>query len=124
MELMEWGTSSAGAGYGGQVGERWCAVLETRRGYHRGNHVHGVDQFTVLLSGDERVVMMVDGGLVEAPLVSDRVHVTPAGVPHVTLAYEDSVAYEWWDGSSAMTECRGVFDEVIEKFKERIRRIT
>ena len=85
---------------------------------NRGNHVHVVDQFTVLLKGRELVVMEVDGELVEVELELDSIHRTPAGVNHLTVALEDSVAYEWWDGLSSMEACPGIFDECLKMFRE------
>lgn len=121
FEFGEWGSSKrAGVGYGGQVGERWCSILETRGGSHRGDHTHTVDQFTVLLKGKASVVAYMGGEFRETPLRLDRVHMTPAGVPHVTLAYRDSVAYEWWDGASSMQPCGGLFKEVLDAFRAGI----
>ena len=117
FEFKEWGTSKAGAGYGRQIGDRWCAIIECKKGMNRGNHVHRVDQFTVLLKGKEIVVMDLDGELVEIDLELDTVHRTPAGVNHLTVALEDRVAYEWWDGPSSMEACPGVFDESLKKIK-------
>ncbi|MBN2335996.1 hypothetical protein JXL21_10600 [Candidatus Bathyarchaeota archaeon] len=116
LEFREWGTSrEAGKGYGGQVGGRWCSVMETRRGAYRGDHIHSVDQYTVLLDGALMIVKQVDGVLVEQRLVRDRLYVTEAGVPHVTVALEDSVSYEWWEGPSSMERCPGVFDEYLSR---------
>ncbi len=120
FEFKEWGTAKAGSGYGGQVGDRWCAIIECKRGMNRGNHVHSFDQFTVLLKGREIVVMEVDGELVEVELKLDTVHRTPAGVNHLTVALDDSVAYEWWDGPSSMETCPGVFDEYLKIFREKM----
>ena len=114
LEFAVWGKSKAGDGYGGQVGDRWCAIIETRKGFTRGNHVHEVDQFTVLLSGSLKVVTYVDGEYRETVLERDRVFVTRAGVPHITVALEDSVGYEWWDGASSMSPCEGTFDEYLK----------
>lgn len=45
FEFKEWGTAKAGTGYGGQIGDRWCAIIECKKGMNRGNHVHPNDQF-------------------------------------------------------------------------------
>ena len=116
LEFREWGTSrQAGKGYGGQVGGRWCSVMETRKCAYRGDHVHKVNQFTVLLDGALMIVKQVDGGLVEQRLDRDRIYMTKADVPHVTVALENSVSYEWWDGPSSMERCPGVFDEYLTR---------
>jgi len=91
--------------------------METRGGCHRGDHTHTVNQFTVLLKGKASVVAHMDSEFRETPLRLDRVHVTPAGVPHVTIAYRDSVAYEWWGGASSMQSCGDLFKEVLEAFR-------
>ncbi len=114
LEFSVWGRGRAGNGYGGQVGDRWCSIMETQRGFTRGNHVHSVDQFTVLLSGRMKVVTYVDGEYRETMLERDRIHVTKAGVPHITVALDDSVGYEWWDGPSSMTSCEGIFDKYLQ----------
>ena len=87
---------------------------------NRGTHVHSFDQFTILLKGREIVVMEVDGELVEVELKLDTVHRTLAGVNHLTVAVEDSVAYEWWDGPSSMETCPRVFDEYLKMFREKM----
>jgi hypothetical protein len=77
------------------VDSRWCSFLQTKKGAYRGNHIHPVDQLTVLLAGKAIIVKQINGKLEEHSLEIDKLHVTKSGIPHILIALEDSVAYEW-----------------------------
>ena len=110
--MKEWGTRpKVGVGYGADVNGKWCTYLETLKGAYRGNHIHPVDQYTVLLGGSAMVVKQIERELIEFPLQENEVHVTPKGVPHILIALENSIFYEWWQGSYEAEDCPGVFDE-------------
>jgi len=112
LDLKEGGTRpKVGVGYGADVDGKWCTYLETLKGAYRGNHIHSVDQFTVLLGGSAMVVKKIGSEIVEYPLHENVVHITPKGVPHVLIALENSILYEWWQEPYEAEDCPGVFDE-------------
>nr|MBC8223302.1 cupin domain-containing protein [Candidatus Bathyarchaeota archaeon] len=79
--------------------------LFTRGGMFRGNHIHPVDQHTLLLKGKGKYVSKVDGENAYHELSEGSVFHMPAGVPHIFLPEEDSLTVEWWEG-----------DFVVEKY--------
>lgn len=112
LVISDWASSpKVGNAYAADVEGRWCSILETKRGAYRGNHIHNVDQYTVLLSGKAIVVNQIDGELVEYSLHKDKIHITRAGIPHILIPIEDLIAYEWWDGPFEAEPCPGVFNE-------------
>jgi hypothetical protein len=64
------------------------------------------------------IVKKIGDEFSETYLEKDKVYISEPNVPHLTIALEDSVAYEWWDGSSSMTPIKGVFDEYFKKFRK------
>jgi hypothetical protein len=112
FDLEEWGSvPKVGKGYAANVNGKWCSFLETKKGAYRGDHIHPVDQFTVLLGGSALVVKDIDGELVESSLHHNVVHRTLKGVAHIFIAQEDTVLYEWWDGPYEDESCPGLFDK-------------
>jgi hypothetical protein len=57
------------------------------------------------------VVSFIDGNFVKKIMEKDQISVTEPGIPHISIALEDSISYEWWDGPYESTPCPGVFDE-------------
>jgi len=115
FDLQEWGSSPrVGNGYAADVNGKWCSFLQTKKGAYRGDHAHPYDQYTVLLDGSALVVKEIDGELVETQLHANVVHRTIKGVPHILIALEDTVLYEWWDGPFEDESCPGLF----EKYKK------
>ena len=112
LDLNEWGSRpKVGKGYGADVAGKWCTFLETLKGAYRGNHIHPVDQYTVLLGGSAMVVKQIDGELVEFPLHENEVHKTPKDVAHILIPLENAILYEWWQGQFEAEDCPGVFDK-------------
>ena len=115
FELVEWGTHPVvGKGYAADVEGKWCSFLEARKGGYRGDHIHPVDQYSVLLAGEAMVVKEIEGEQVEFPLKNNKVHVTPAGMAHILIPLTDSILYEWWDGPFIAEPCPEVFDQYKE----------
>ena len=81
-------------------------------GAYRGNHVHPVDQYTLLLKGKASNIIYVDGERVEIPLKFGEVAVVKAGLPHILVPEEDIFTFEWWDGDFIADECEGIFDDL------------
>lgn len=112
FEIQEWGAfPGVGNSWAANVDGRWCSFLQILKGGYRGNHIHPHDQYSVLLAGEVMIVKEMDGELVEVMLEKDKVHLTKAGVPHITIALEDAVGYEWWNGPFEAEPCPGLFDE-------------
>jgi oxalate decarboxylase/phosphoglucose isomerase-like protein (cupin superfamily) len=112
LDVKEWGSRpKIGKGYASDVNGKWCSILQTKKGAYRGDHIHPYDQYTVLLDGLAMVVKQIDGDLVEFPLTVNQVHKTPKDLPHILIALEDTVLYEWWDGPYETEPCLGTFDD-------------
>lgn len=100
---------------------KWYSLLYTKAGMYRGNHIHTVDQVSILLDGKGKYVFKVDGRNVEHTLVKGKPLHVPAGVPHILLPEEDSLTVEWWEGAFDAEEYD--FPEFMDKVRERIDRL-
>jgi hypothetical protein len=118
FEFNEWGTAKAGIGYGGDINGRWCSIMETKKGHYRGNHTHPNDQYTLLLTGKIKIVKLIEGEFKETLLKQDKAYKSEAGIPHITIALEDSVSFEWWDGLSSMQACPEAFTKYVEELEK------
>lgn len=68
------------------------ALITSRPGAVRGNHVHRTDShYTYLLSGRCRYSQLVDGVVESCDMQAGDLVLTPAGVPHVIVFDEESV---------------------------------
>jgi quercetin dioxygenase-like cupin family protein len=68
------------------------ALISSRPGAIRGNHVHQTDNhFTYLLSGRARYHQLVDGVVESCWLEAGEMVLTLAGVPHAFVFEEESV---------------------------------
>lgn len=114
FEVKEWGSSEAvGKAYGFRYQGRFYGILETKAGSYRGNHVHPVDQHTLLLNGKSRYLLS-EGDRREVELEVGKVFVAKAGVPHILVPEEDSITFEWWDGDF-VAEDVSVFDDIARE---------
>jgi mannose-6-phosphate isomerase-like protein (cupin superfamily) len=121
LKLESWGGGEAAA-----VGEghkfvyegKFYSVLFTRAGMFRGNHIHPVDQHTLLLKGKGKYVFKVDGENQEHPLVEGGILDVPAGVPHILLPEKDCLTVEWWEGDFIAEEYD--FPEFTVEINKRI----
>lgn len=114
VKIEEWGTfKDVGNGYSFKHEDKFYAVLETRVGAYRGNHIHPFDQYTILLSGKATYIKYEDPRI-ELPLTKGEPLVVRAGVPHVLNVAEDCLTFEWWDGDFVTENCTGLFDEIIK----------
>jgi oxalate decarboxylase/phosphoglucose isomerase-like protein (cupin superfamily) len=112
LKIDDWGTfEGVGQGYAFSRDGRFYSLLETKRGAYRGNHTHPYRQYTLLVSGRAKYVLLEDGGYREVPLVRGQVAVVEAGVPHVMVVDEDITTFEWWDGGFVADLCGGEFRE-------------
>ncbi|MCK4438524.1 cupin domain-containing protein [Candidatus Bathyarchaeota archaeon] len=112
FEIKEWAsTEKVGNAYSFMHHGKFHGILETKVGAYRGNHVHPVNQYTLLLKGKACNYIYVDGERVEEPLEFGEVAVVPAGVPHILVPEEDLFTFEWWDGDFIAEPCGGEFKE-------------
>ncbi|UCH56901.1 MAG: cupin domain-containing protein [Candidatus Bathyarchaeota archaeon] len=118
FEINEWPANErVGKAYGFLRNGRFHGILETRAGAYRGNHVHPVDQYTLLLEGRGKYLLYEDGRRMEVDLVQGEVFVARAGVPHILVPVVDCFTFEWWDGDFVDQEISGIFDDIV---KERV----
>jgi uncharacterized protein YjlB len=75
-----------------------------RGGMFRGNHIHPVNQHTLLLNGKGKYVFKVNGENEDHVLIEGGILDVPAGVPHIFLPEEDSLTVEWWEGDFVVEE--------------------
>lgn len=112
FEVNEWGSTEAvGRAYGFKYKGRFHGVLETKAGAYRGNHIHPVRQYTLLLSGRAKYLLF-DGKRREFELVPGEVFVVNAGVPHILIPEEDAFTFEWWDGDFIYEDIIGIFEDI------------
>lgn len=99
FEMKNWGAiPNVGYGYGGFYKGKFYAILITKAGSYRGNHIHPHKQSSILLSGKAKYVKREGNELITIPLEVGRCVEVEAGVPHILLAEEDTLTLEWWDG--------------------------
>ena len=101
FEVKKWEEGSredVGKAYGCLYRGKFYAVLLTYAGAHRGNHIHPNKQSSILLSGKARYVKKKGDELITIPLEVGRCVEVEAGIPHILLAEEDTLTFEWWDG--------------------------
>jgi hypothetical protein len=108
--LEDWGTFKAvGRGYGFTQEEKFYSILETRKGSYRGNHVHPVRQYTLLLSGKASYIIYDSEKYTEIPLKVGEITTIEPKVPHIMVVEEDITTFEWWDGDFIAEPCSEVF---------------
>jgi mannose-6-phosphate isomerase-like protein (cupin superfamily) len=107
LDIEHWGggePTAVGEGYRWIYSDKFYSVLFTRGGMFRGNHIHPVDQHTLLLKGKGRYVFKENGKNVEYYLLEGNILDVPAGVPHIFLPEEDCLTVEWWEGDFVAEE--------------------
>jgi len=97
--MKRWGEiQNVGHGFAGFYKGKFYAVLFTRAGSYRGNHVHPNKQSSILLSGKANYLQKIGDELITIPMEIGKQVDVDAGVPHILLAEEDILTVEWWDG--------------------------
>jgi len=97
---------------------KWYSLLYTKAGMYRGNHVHKVDQTSILLDGRARYVLKEKGKNVDHHLTKGQTIRVPAGVPHVLLPETDILTVEWWEGPFDATEYD--FPEFMDGIRKKL----
>ncbi|MBS7652012.1 MAG: hypothetical protein QW638_07075 [Candidatus Bathyarchaeia archaeon] len=110
--------TAIGEGYAWTYNGRFYSILYTRAGMYRGNHLHPVDQHTILLEGKGSYIMKRGLGEVIQPLEVGKVLTIKAGIPHIFLPEEDCLTLEWWDGMFEAKEHD--FPKYMKEIKPRI----
>jgi hypothetical protein len=97
---------------------KWYSLLYTKAGMYRGNHVHKVDQTSILLDGKAKYVFKVKNKNTEHSLVKgEPIHV-PAGIPHILLPETDILSVEWWEGPFDAEEYD--FPEYMDEIRNKL----
>ena len=107
LDIERWGggePTAVGEGHKFIYQGKFYSVLYTRGGMFRGNHIHPVNQHTLLLKGKGRYVFKVDGENEDHVLTEGEIMDVPAGIPHIFLPEEDSLTVEWWEGDFLVEE--------------------
>lgn len=119
LDIKEWETlkKEVGKAYYFKEKGRFHAILETKKGAFRGNHIHPNSQHTLLLLGKGKYVVDTDKGQVESQLKQGETLKVESGVPHILIPETDIVTFEWWDGDFISEPCGDIFSELT---KERI----
>ena len=114
INIDKWGAfEKVGVGYAFHNYGKFYAILETKVGSYRGNHIHPFDQHTILLEG-KGVYVKFEGERTEIPMVKGERVTVKAGVPHVLDVAEDCLTFEWWDGDFVAEDCSGYFEDIIK----------
>lgn len=112
LELKDWGTfDQIGKGYAFNQDGKFYSILETKVGSYRGNHIHPHNQYTLLLSGKARYILILNGVYEEKPLTPGEVAKVDQGIPHILIVDEDITAFEWWDGDFIAELCKDEFKD-------------
>jgi hypothetical protein len=114
---MEFVGEAIGFTYNG----KWYSLLYTRGGMYRGNHVHTVDQTSILLDGKAKYVFKENGRNTEHPLTKGKPIHVPAGIPHILVPKEDSLSVEWWEGPFDAEEYD--FPEYMDAVRNKIAKL-
>jgi hypothetical protein len=117
LDIERWGggePTAVGEGHKWVYDGRFYSVLYTRGGMFRGNHIHPVEQHTLLLKGNGKYVFKIDGENKDYVLVEGGI----PGVPHIFLPEEDSLTVEWWEGDFVVEEYD--FPEFTVEIKKRV----
>ena len=77
---------------------KWYSLLYTKAGMYRGNHIHTVDQTSILLDGKAKYVFKEKNKNTEHNLTKGQPIHVPAGIPHILLPETDILSVEWWEG--------------------------
>ncbi|HUV35198.1 MAG TPA: hypothetical protein VMW22_09685 [Candidatus Desulfaltia sp.] len=107
-----------GEAIGFTYGGKWYSLLYTRAGMYRGNHIHKVEQTSILMDGKAKYVFKDKGRNVEYPLTKGKPLHVPAGVPHILLPETDILTVEWWEGPFDAEEYD--FPEYMDEVRERL----
>ncbi|MBQ04329.1 hypothetical protein CL673_06435 [Candidatus Bathyarchaeota archaeon] len=121
LDLQRWGggePTAVGEGHKFTYEGKFYSILYTRGGLFRGNHIHPVDQHTLLMKGMGRYVFKVNGENLDHVLVEGEILDVPAGVPHIFLPEEDCLTVEWWEGDFIAEEYD--FPEFTVEINKRI----
>ena len=114
FEIKKWGSfEKVGQGHAFWHMGKFYAILETKVGAYRGNHIHPHDQYSLLLSGRARYVEF-DGVRRETQMKEEKVVRVKAGIPHILLPEEDITTFEWWDGEFIAEDCSGIFEDLTK----------
>jgi hypothetical protein len=97
------------------------SLLYTKKGMYRGNHIHPIDQHTLLLNGKGKYVFRENGENIDHPLTIGKPSYIPAGIPHILIPEEDCLTFEWWEGEFSSEEFD--FPEYMIEIKERIKKL-
>jgi hypothetical protein len=79
------------------IGKQEFWLSFTRKGYARGGDIHEGLQFNTVIYGNMKVKLMFANGEKIVELPSDSSMVTPKSIPHVFIAFEDTLMVEWFD---------------------------
>ncbi|MFP3952332.1 MAG: hypothetical protein ACLFVP_09370 [Candidatus Bathyarchaeia archaeon] len=116
IKIEEWESllEEVGEAYKFKLDGKFHAILETREGYYRGNHIHPNRQHTLLLSGTGRYIIQRERDLIEKHLVPGEFLSVDAGVPHILIPDTDLVTFEWWEGDFISEPCENIFNNYTE----------
>jgi hypothetical protein len=121
INIDSWGggeESAVGEGYRWIYNGKFYSILYTRAGMYRGNHIHPVDQHTLLLSGKGKYVFKENGENKPYYLELGKILDVPEKVPHIFLPEEDCLTVEWWEGDFEAEEYD--FPEYTTDIKKKI----
>ncbi len=121
LDIERWGggePTAVGEGHKFIYNGKFYSILFTRAGMFRGNHIHPVEQHTLLLRGNGKYVFKIDGENEDQYLEEGKILDVPAGIPHIFLPKDDCLTVEWWEGDFIAEEYD--FPEFTEEINKRI----
>jgi hypothetical protein len=114
IEIKEWDTlrKEVGKSYYFIHDGRFHAILETKVGAYRGNHIHPVRQRTMLLSGEGWYATQKEGERFTEYLTIGEPLIIEAGFPHILIPETDIITFEWWEGDYTSKPCGDLFKDL------------
>jgi hypothetical protein len=121
LDIERWGggePTAVGEGHKFIYKGKFYSILFTRGGMFRGNHIHPVEQHTLLLRGKGKYVFKINGENEDQHLTEGKILDVPAGIPHIFLPKDDCLTVEWWEGDFIAEEFD--FPEFTKEINKRI----
>jgi oxalate decarboxylase/phosphoglucose isomerase-like protein (cupin superfamily) len=121
LDIERWGggePTAVGEGHKFIYKGKFYSILFTRAGMFRGNHIHPVEQHTLLLRGKGKYVFKINGENEDQHLKEGKILDIPEGIPHIFLPKDDCLTVEWWEGDFIAEEYD--FPEFTKEINKRI----
>lgn len=91
-----------------------CIIYEIKKGQARGGDSHVSVQYDLIIKGIIDYRRMQDGQEIKKTLVAPQFIISPAGKPHIFIALEDALIFEWTGLGKFQKELYAPYREIID----------